>query len=533
VKVILIGSDFTGAEKLIGTALPKRTKIVDLTTELSQEILPAKPDPLRIGAGLPAARALAAVAPDCDLVLVRIDPGSFFHLTTVVQLLRSEVQYTDALQLRLNEIAIQSEVLEREKRDAIANYRTAFSDLSDDVVAVKRRQTAKAALDAVLEKDKKLTVVVNRFNTYQKETVAALAGGRVIVNTLAWDSGYPMDALSAFSQAIDQLSAVLPPQIRKRPGDPDFAPKPPLIGIQAASNAGASVWGGPFLDANRDGLMEFVPHGTKLPADNWTPHLNFLGTRAANGTVSPELAAGAKLRFVVQWREPADPNFPESITPIYPLVLRLKRQIDSTGAKRSNDEMVEEARSGSLPTVIFRTKTYLVFEQMLEYTVPAAGRYALAIEAEAGSEPLLPALKRDVEIYPRVVLETMGTSTADPRAVFRSFTTPDAGVGVSGDALGAITIGTDAPGALIGGGTGLTLRKKPDYFGPDAVTIGPDSFRGPGMATGFAGGMAAALLQARTGAPNVFLSTGLEQGKKLEVPAAWLKVLQPAEKGKP
>ncbi len=96
---------------------------------------------------------------------------------------------------------------------------------------------------------------------------------------------------------------------------------------------------------------------------------------------------------MVQWREPADPNFPEGDIPLYPLTLRLLRQIDPTGTRRSSDEMLEEARSVSVPNVIYRTQTFLVFEQMVEYTVPAAGRYALAIESAQLGEPLLPATR--------------------------------------------------------------------------------------------------------------------------------------------
>ena len=54
VKVILVGTDFTGADKLIGTALPKNTRILDLTTELNPEIVPSPPDPNRVGNGTAA-----------------------------------------------------------------------------------------------------------------------------------------------------------------------------------------------------------------------------------------------------------------------------------------------------------------------------------------------------------------------------------------------------------------------------------------------------------------------------------------------
>ncbi|MBP3955799.1 hypothetical protein J8F10_10940 [Gemmata sp. G18] len=521
VKIVLIGSDFTGADKLIGTELPKRTKIIDLTTELSPDLFPFKADPLRQGAGLAAAKALAAVALDVELVLVRIDPGCFFHLNSVIRLSRGDIQYTEALLVRLSELSNRTNMFDADRAKAVATYKSAYSDLSDNEVALAARKKAKADLEAFIPKEKELLALTNRFNAYQKDITTGLAGAQVIVNTLVWESGYPLDAISEFAGIVDRLATDLPPRIVK----PLTPHKPPLVWVQAASAAGASVWGGPFLDANRDGLMEFVPPKTKLPADNWSPSLNFLGTRAADGAVAPDLAAGTKLRLVVQWREPADPSFPETDIPVHPLTLRVLRQIDPNGEKRSSDEMAEDARSVSVPNVIYRTPTFLVFEQMLEFTVPAAGRYALALESAAVPEPLLPALRREVEVFPRIVIETLGTKASDPKAVFRSYTAPTAGVGTPGDALGAITVGSDAPDALVGGGTGLTLRGKPDVLGPNSLTLGAQSASGPGIATAFAGGTAALLVQARTAGPNVIAATGLEPGKKLEIPEKWLKVV--------
>lgn len=524
VKVVLIGSDFTGADKLIGTELPKRTRIVDLTTELSTELLPSKADPARVGTGTAAAKALVAAAPDVELVLARIDPGCYFHLNTVVKLSRGEIEYTDALQVRLSELSARIAAFEVERSNAITAYKTAFSDLSDNEVAVAQRKKAKADLDAIQARERDLAALSGRVTAYQKEISTAFLGTSVIVNTLVWESGYPLDAINEFAATIDRLAINRPQRVVKALPPP----QPPLVWVQAASASGAAVWGGPFVDANRDGLMEFAPAHAKLPADAWSPALNFLGTRAANGTVTPELAAGAKLRIVVQWREAADPNFPEIDIPAHPLTLRLLRQIDPTGEKRSSDEMAEDARSVSVPNVIYRTRTFLVFEQMLEFTVPAAGRYALAVESAATPDALLPALRRDVEVYPRIVIETVGTAAGDPKAVFRTFTSPTAGVGTPGDTLGAVTIGTGAPDALVSGGTGVTLRSKPNVLGPGALNLGGQVASGPGIATGFAGGATAALLQARAAGPNVFAAAGIEPGKNLELPEVWLKVVPPA-----
>lgn len=530
VKVVLIGSDFTGVEKFLRTELPKRTKIIDLTIELTPELLPAKIDPTRLGTGLAAARALAAVAPDCELVLVRIDPGCFFQLDTIIRLTRGELQYTDALQVRLAELIKLSGVIDTEKRNAIDAYRAAFSDLSDNQAAVALRKKTKADLDAILAKEKELTTVVTRFNTYQKDITTGLLGAQVFVNTLVWESGYPLDAMNAVAGKLERLTAPLPPRVVKRAGDPLAAPRPPLVWVQAGSSAGASVWGGPFIDANRDGIMEFIPPGGKLAADNWSSQMNFLGTLSRTGEVTPELAKDTKVRFVIQWREPADPTFPENEIPIHALTLRLWRQLDPTGQTRSSDEMIEEARSASVPNVIYRTQTFLVYEQMLEYTVPAAGRYALVIESPAQPEPLLPALRRDVEINPRVVVETLGVAASDPRAVFRSYTNFTAGVGTPGDALGAVTVGIEGDDVQTGGGTGLLLRGKPDVLGPTALLFGNDGYRGQGAATAFAGGAAVVMVQARAARPNVFFSARIEPGKKLILPEAWIAACKEAAK---
>lgn len=546
VKVILVASDFSNLDKF-RAELPKRTKLIDLTTELTPNLLPAPSDPKRAGSGTAAARALAAVAPDVELVLVRIDPGAYFQLYAVTRLARGDIEFTDALRVRIAEIATKSNALEADKKVAIDAYKAAFSDLSGEqnpiggapdpkdpnapkdpaAIAAARRKEAKERLDAVIEEEKKLSAQVSRFNTYQKE-LKELAGANLIVNTLAWESGYPLDGLNDFAGTLDRLSA---PQTT-RTVKATAVPKPRLMWVQAGSAAGAAVWGGPFADANRDGLLEFVPFGTPLPADNWTPQLNFLGTRAADGTVSPEIAKDAKLRFVVQWREPADPNFPGSEVPLYPLTLRLLRQIDPTGEKRASDEMEEVARSVSMPNVIYRTRTFLVYEQMLEYTAKDAGRFALAMESPQPAAPLIPALKREIDISPRLVVETPNAAASEPRAVFRSFTNFTAGVGTPGDAMGAITVGTGLTGAQTGAGTGV-LRIKPDVIGPSALAFGGESFGGEGIATAFAGGAAALVMQTGATGPNAFAGTGLQPGQKLELPDAWLRNVRRIDKRRP
>ncbi|MBA4066727.1 MAG: hypothetical protein C0501_24080 [Isosphaera sp.] len=522
VKVLVIGTDFTGAERLT-----KKTRLLDLTTELNPDLVPLPADPLRTGHGTAAAQAVAVSAPDADLVLVRVDPGSLFQLFSVLRLAKGEITYTDALRSRLNELSERSGELTRRKDAAVAAYRAAFDDLADDQVAVARRAQAQANLNAVIAEQAELTKRVGRFNEFRKDVTAALAGGRVVVNTLAWDGGYPLDALSELSRTLERLATPLPPRLTTRAGDPAAQPKPPVVWVQAASAAAGSVWGGPFRDANRDETMEFGPPGGMLPPGNWSPDLNFLGVRSATGETAPDLPAGTRVRFAMQWREPLDPNFPSVDRPLYPVVLRVFRQLDPTGTRVPSDEMAEEARSAGGPYPIYATGTFAVFEQVLEFTTAAAGRYALVATLGYRPEPPIPALKREIEIYPRVVVETPAAKPGEGRVVFRSYVSPDAGVGVPGDSAGAVAVGVCTPDELSGAGTGLALRAKPDIFGPESVG---SAHRGPGVAAGYLGGVAAGLVQAGAVGADVFRAAGFEPGKLAVVPGAWLRHLRPAGK---
>lgn len=528
VKVIVIGSDFTGADKLIGSALPKKTQILDMTTELNPEIFPLPSDASRSTASIAVARAVAQTAPNAELILVRIDTAAFFQLLGVVRVAKGETGYSSAMRSRLFDISTRSAELTKRKDAALIEYRQAFEDLADDEPTKARRVRAKAALEAVIAQQNELTFRIQRFNAFQKQVSATLSGARIIVNPLVWESGYPLDALSELSRALDRFAAPAPPRT-VRPATGAYAtPKPPIVWVQAASPSGASVWGGPFLDTNRNGTMEFAPFTSPLPAGSWTPEMNFLGIRSAAGETSADLPMGVRMRFIMQWREPLDPRTPRLDLPAYPVVLRVFRQIDPNGEKQPSDEMAENARTAGGPYPIFRTNSYVVYEQMLEFTAPAAGRYAFVVATGYQPDPVLPALRRDVEISPRVFLETLSAKPGEGQAVFRSYVTPRAGVGIPGDSPGAVTVGVSEVGSLIGGGTGITLLAKPDLLGPEALDLGDGLvLRGTGIAAGYVAGIATDLVQADVAGANVFRSIGVGPGKPAIIPDSWLRYLRP------
>src|SRR5262249_16155931 len=152
--------------------------------------------------------------------------------------------------------------------------------------------------------EKELIARIDRSTALQR-SIRALSGANVVVNTLVWESGYPLDGLSELSAAIDlgfAGDAVVPA------GVPRSATRKTVrgaaMGGQAARNSGAWVWGGMSRDVDTNGVMEFAPPSTPLPPGTWTRELNFLATRTADGKVVPTLPAGMKARLVVQWREP-------------------------------------------------------------------------------------------------------------------------------------------------------------------------------------------------------------------------------------
>jgi hypothetical protein len=445
----------------------------------------------------------------------------------VARFARGENGYSEAMASRVNELAVQADQVRDRKAQAAEEYRRAFANLSDDDDARQRREKAKQALDQAIAQEQQVIDRINRFTALQ-QSLAALLGTRVIVNTLTWESGYPIDGLSELSRTIDRW--FVPPQALGRVRsatrrDPrDQVP----VWVQAASASGASVWGGPFRDENDNGVMEFVPAAHPVAVENWTRELNFLGVRDPTGTTTPDLAAGSRVRLVAQWREPFTPGTDLAAGPIVPLVIRVYRQEDPAGTARYSDDMTEVARSPAVPALVLVEGTFAVYEQMVEFAVPAAGRYAVAVEARRVDEPQLPALRRQVEINPRMHIESVGAAPAPGRVVFRSYTTPDAGVGIPGDAAQAVTVaGTHGADQLVGAGPGVALRVKPDYLAPDGFGPGGPDVRGPGVAAGFAGGLAALLVEAGAMTPDVFAAAGFERGKPLRVPDAWLRVIRP------
>jgi len=514
--VVLIGTDFAG---LAAFKSANAVELLDLTAELSAELV-ADPTAEGVGAGTLAARLVSATAPGARLTAVRIDPAAFHQLYAVAQLVGGNPASSEAVQTRAFELTRRADVLAARRSSVLSEYAKAFGDLSDDERPATRRDAARKALQQ-LEADEQIFSAANaRFNRL-KSQLDGLRGASVVINTLVWDTGTPQDGLSELSRLIDARYTPAPKQSALR----TLKGPPTPVWVQAAGLKAAQVWSGPFLDGDGDGVMEFAPSLVAVPAGRWTRTLNFLDLKSPDGTTTEVLPTGTKLRLTVQWREPQDPGGFVAREPSLPLTLRLLRQLDPTGKTAASDDLEEVAQSVGEPVKLLRTAASGAFEQTLDVTLSVAGVYALRLDGRSAFDYQLPALRQRIEVSPRIVIERVGPD-ADKGAVgFRTFPTARSGVGVPGDSLAALTVGTSDGKTQLGTGPGVTLGAKPDVVAPGTITVGDGTLTGTTASAAFVGGSAACLGSAGVRATDLLRLFGLTPGGEFVLPAEWLRSL--------
>lgn len=526
-RIVVIASEFPDLGSAMGlpfldASLRTPVQVIDLTAETSPDLLPA-PAGKPTRAGIAAARAAHLAAPEAAIVLVRVDPASLHQVLDIANFVRGGPGrgFTQALQSRAVELEHRKDDLRRKNDAAVYEYRRAFQDPSEEEGPRLRRERARKAFDQQLQDEAELARAIARMDRL-REALTGLAGAEVVVNTLEWESGFAVDGLSELAQTIDRRFAS-----EARPGAMNRSatrPRPPLkpVWVQAASPSLGAVWGGPYLDRENNRRMEFAPPEQAMPAGGWTRELNFLGRQSPDGKQSSSLAAGSKVRLTIQWREAHDPSGYGGEDSIFPLRLRVFQQLDPEGKTRASDELAEIARTNTNPYRLYAEPTYGVYEQILEFAVPADGRYCLMIEGGTTFDPRLPALERHIEVEPRMFIEYVGAGPDRERPIFASFATRNGGVGIPGDAKAAITVGPSR-GGLTGGGPGVELLVKPDLLADGAIDVGLKT-HGPAVAAGFAGGVLADLIGSGAMPSEIIVGTGLRRGGPARVPENWLKI---------
>src|SRR5579864_2263447 len=431
IKIAVIDGDFGGYEGLVGKRLPKNTTLIDFTAARNVNI---EPDPMptkdgQIGQGTACALAVAHAAPEADLLLVRIDPASPYQLMLVMRLLNQETPPLENLNERSLEIAHERERLQRRRTEVLEERRKAIegmifeegnSQMPEEQKRYKAAQgrvkKALADLEELTKEEKTLEELGQRFLRRTAE-ITNMNKVRVVVSTLLWNEGHPLDGGSALSRYFDDKPFV------GTPGDgmakiPALRPNRNTLWFQAAGDSRGQTWSGLFRDLDGNGVMDFAPQTTPLKKDRWTSELNFLGFQAFDGRGAPDVPEKSRLRLTIQWREPHDPAYYRTdndlyLEPVVNLNLLLLRQRDPSGERLATDEMEVVARTTNRAIRIQKTPTGAVYEQTIDFTTIVAGRYALRVEGfvprtiKPVGVATIPNQEKEFALRPRIFVDVM------------------------------------------------------------------------------------------------------------------------------
>src|SRR5262249_37937079 len=152
-------------------------------------------------------------------------------------------------------------------------------------------------------------------------------------------------------------------------------------------------------------------------------------------------------------------------------------------------------------------------------------------------EEVLPALKRGVEITPRIVIEAADQpSAAKGRAVFQTFSTIHAGVGIPGDSPAAVTGGIlgangEGVGTLTGARPGVARRTKPDLFAGGVWAADGGGASGSAVSAAITAGVGASLRSAGVRVSDMQRSLGQNPGRPLVLTPELLTTLSTPRPG--
>lgn len=538
VRIGILDHDFRQWKTFVeNKQLPASTKLVDLTPERTVDITPL-PEIMgdAPGHGTLAAVAAMQAAPDAELVLIRIDPTDVYQIPEIIEYFKGG-SLSASIVRRFDELILLRADL-RGKRKVLADERALFlkifpneKELDEEdefsylgnafgwVFSKRDLHRQKMAHQEKLE-----LAHAQREHRYQAllADVASLKGVHVLVNPFTWNDGLPLGGSSALTRWFE----------RRPPGLP--------IVLQSAGNLRGQTWTGLYRDADNNGVMEFAPANTPIPAERWTRELNFLGWQPYGNMNmrQAEIPEKTKVRLALQWREPHEPDYfgfgyddPYRL-PLVNMRLVLLRQRDPSGKSLPADSFELVARSNMFPQRIQHLPGGSVYEHVLDVPLDKKGVYAVRIERQEdhvwtleglegegvrptfgfrrglrptglrpATAPSLPVVEKNWEFRPRLYVEaTDPENRLVGRPQFADYSTDQGTLGIPGDSRGLSTVtsmGLDnktMPYAVVGTAPYLDLAKQHLLFVPDQVGDGMGAAFGTPLATSFAAGMTASLL---------------------------------------
>ncbi|MEZ6142018.1 MAG: hypothetical protein R3B84_15740 [Zavarzinella sp.] len=527
-KVVIIDSDFSGWEDHLppDPKKPNQYTLIDLTAARNRNVEP-DPMPGELGRGAHCAKIVHLTAPDSDILMIRVAPDSAYQVSDIINFIRGTSLSMNAIKVRRDEIAFDTNALRNRRAAAIVEYNQAFADFSADAAAEKRRRDAQAAFIPLREDEEKLLARIKRLDLLEQNLIG-IYGANVVLNLIHWNHGYGLDGANPFTRALDNWLVPVASFGRTRQLVRREMPPPP-VWIQAAGDNRGQSWVGRFIDRDDNGVMEFAGNDQLLANDRWSRELNFL---AIDQGMSKQflLPAGTKVRISLQWREPHDETFSEDEyrIPILPFQVQLIKQRDPEGKTSASDEIDLVAVTEGLAERLHFEPNFAVYERMLEMTIPEDGHFAVRI---VGQLPIsfrpvgLPTIgdnQQNIQVFPRLFVEGMNGK----RIILGDFASERSVVPVPAESRGVFTVGavgSDGKPRLrtnLGAGPLAELMIKPDYYAPDQIPglVEEPVAYGSDVSASLAAGWSASMLSVGARPVDFHRGLGLPKGSLIVVP---------------
>lgn len=413
-RALIIGTDFRGFAGFQGKGLPAQTTLIDLTAELSPDMLPLPQgdDGKTVGESTLLAVDYLKTHPAAEVVLARVDVTSPGQVAELARVLNGSVWNTESLDNRQTDLNREQIRIQNEQFRLQVQRR-----ILQNSFPIERGNDARAAWDKYnAERQKMLEDVaalgerMNRFNQFRMQ-FRQLRGVREVLLAVYWAEGYPNLAgnlpVLRYLDAEQLQSAEWTEALPVRTGQ---------------------VWTGVFRDANRDGVMEFAA----LPPAK-RPDLNYLAWQAPDGKVSADLPQGTVVELTLDWQEAHDPRLFDAPDdpyrqPIAPLHIVVLRQRDPSGKVLPADIFEEVARTTAWPDRLQNAPRWAQYQDLLRFQVQQPGRYAIRIEGRAPTSTL-PAgtaelVQERSELKPKLVVDVADPASRQKgRVVLETFTT--------------------------------------------------------------------------------------------------------------
>jgi len=420
-QLAVVDSDFRGWEALAGKGLPADTRLIDLTRERNADL---QPDPYPAGGAEPGsgtrrALTIARLAPLVKLTLIRIDAAAPYMLEEAARAINGDAVRSISLENRLYQLDREQTALDKRRDELLEERRLVFQDFRQEGEAVNRRKAYREKQKVYDQDHARFYATLDRYLQFKRD-LTSLRGIRVVASGLSWNDGFPVDGTSTLSRYFNDR------------------PFRAALWFQAAGDTQSQSWTGMFRDADNNGVMEFAPPDQPLPAELWTPELNFLSWRTPNGKTTRDIPAGTRLHITVQWREAHDPLYAQTgedpyRNPLARLRVLLLHQPDPAGARQPSDDVEIVGQSVGSPQRLDAAANSAAYEITLDVQVKKAGRYAVRIEGRAPEtiyppgDPTLPAMRKHSELYLRLFVAPLDASG---RAVLHDYVTASESLGM-------------------------------------------------------------------------------------------------------